>query len=109
MILNVVAILLSLITLGLLGFLIIKIRDKDIKETSSSEYLENKLDVVTKDINEIENQLQSVTAPINELNRFLGGNVSTGRLGEWSLESVSEIMPEGSYFQHIINPRLKIK
>ena len=67
MILNVVAILLSSITLGLLGFLIIKIRDKDIKETSSSEYLENKLDVVTKDINEIENQLQSVTAPINEL------------------------------------------
>ena len=107
MILNVVAILLSSITLGLLGFLIIKIRDKDIKETSSSEYLENKLDVVTKDINEIENQLQSVTAPINELNRFLGGNVSTGRLGEWSLESiVSEIMPEGSFnFQHIINPR----
>ena len=44
MILNVVAILLSLITLGLIGFLIIKIRDKDIKETSSSEYLENKLD-----------------------------------------------------------------
>ena len=52
-------------------------------------------------------ELASVTTPINELNRFLGGNVTTGRLGEWSLESiVQDIMPDGSYhFQHIINPQ----
>ena len=52
-------------------------------------------------------ELASVTTPINELNRFLGGNVTTGRLGEWNLESiVQDIMPDGSYhFQHIINPQ----
>ena len=66
----------------------------------------NKIDSVSKDINDIENQLASVTTPINELNRFLGGNVTTGRLGEWNLESiVKEILPDGSYnFQAQINP-----
>ena len=40
------------------------------------------------------------------MNRFLGGNVTTGRLGEWSLESiVQDIMPNESYdFQAQINP-----
>ena len=40
------------------------------------------------------------------MNRFLGGNVTTGRLGEWNLESiVKEILPDGSYeFQANINP-----
>ena len=50
--------------------------------------------------------MASVTTPINELNRFLGGNVTTGRLGEWSLESiVQDIMPNESFdFQAQINP-----
>ena len=65
----------------------------------------SKINTLVKDINKIDNELVSVTTPINELNRFLGGNVTTGRLGEWSLESiVKDIMPDGSYhFQHIIN------
>ena len=68
-----------------------------------------KIDSVSKDLNEIENQLASVTTPINELNRFLGGNVTTGRLGEWNLESiVKEILPDGSYnFQAQINKEPK--
>ena len=76
---------------------------------NKSENLENKIDSVSKDLNEIENQLASVTTPINELNRFLGGNVTTGRLGEWNLESiVKEILPDGSYnFQAQINKKLK--
>lgn len=106
MILSYLAVALSLITLIFLFFIFIKLRDKDFSENNQTSQIENKIDSVSKDLNEIENQLQSVTAPINELNRFLGGNVATGRLGEWSLESiVSEIMPEGSYhFQYLINP-----
>jgi DNA recombination protein RmuC len=67
--------------------------------------LQNKLNKVSNDINKIEIDLASVTTPINELNRFLGGNVTTGRLGEWSLESiVQDIMPNNSYkFQDQIN------
>ena len=47
-----------------------------------------------------------MTTPLNELNRFLGGNVTTGRLGEWNLESiVRDIMPNNSFdLQHQINP-----
>ena len=67
--------------------------------------MQNKLNEVSNDINKIEIDLASVTTPINELNRFLGGNVTTGRLGEWSLESiVQDIMPNNSYkFQDQIN------
>ena len=56
--------------------------------------------------NKIELDLASVTTPLNELNRFLGGNVTTGRLGEWNLESiVRDIMPNNSFdLQHQINP-----
>ena len=72
-----------------------------------SSLIEDKFQHFSKDIQMIGKELASVTTPINELNRFLGGNVTTGRLGEWSLESiVQDIMPDGSYhFQHIINPK----
>ena len=87
-------------------FIFLRLRDQDQKDSGQTEILENKIDSVSKDLNDIENQLASVTTPINELNRFLGGNVTTGRLGEWSLESiVKEILPDGSYaFQKNINP-----
>ena len=97
---------LSLFTLGVVIFIFLRLRDQDQKDSGQTEILENKIDSVSKDLNDIENQLASVTTPINELNRFLGGNVTTGRLGEWSLESiVKEILPDGSYaFQENINP-----
>ena len=43
---------------------------------------------------------------MNELNRFLGGNTSTGKLGEWNLESiVRDVLPANTYeFQAQINP-----
>ena len=87
-------------------FIFLRLRDQDQKDSGQTEILENKIDSVSKDLNDIENQLASVTTSINELNRFLGGNVTTGRLGEWSLESiVKEILPDGSYaFQENINP-----
>ena len=83
-----------------------KFKNKDAYEKGGNENLENKLNEVSNDINEIEIALASVTTPINELNRFLGGNVTTGRLGEWNLESiVQDIMPDSSYsFQDLINP-----
>ena len=104
--LNVIAIVLSAVTLGLVTYLLLKLRDQNTLEKGNSDHLQTKLDSVSKDINDIENQLASVTTPINELNRFLGGNVTTGRLGEWNLESiVKEILPDGSYnFQAQINP-----
>ena len=84
----------------------LKNRDTDIHSETAARIFNMDIDSVSKDLNDIENQLASVTTPINELNRFLGGNVTTGRLGEWSLESiVKEILPDGSYaFQENINP-----
>ena len=99
-------ILLSLILiLGILIYLLFSIKNKETVDQGGNESLQNKLNEVSNDINKIEIDLASVTTPINELNRFLGGNVTTGRLGEWSLESiVQDIMPNNSYkFQDQIN------
>ena len=103
---SLLTLVMSLFTLGMVIFIFLRLRDQDQKDSGQTEILENKIDSVSKDLNDIENQLASVTTPINELNRFLGGNVTTGRLGEWSLESiVKEILPDGSYaFQENINP-----
>ena len=103
---SLLTLVLSLFTLGVVIFIFLRLRDQDQKDSGQTEILENKIDSVSKDLNDIENQLASVTTPINELNRFLGGNVTTGRLGEWSLESiVKEILPDGSYaFQENTNP-----
>ena len=103
---SLLTLVLSLFTLGVVIFIFLRLRDQDQKDSGQTEILENKIDSVSKDLNDIENQLASVTTPINELNRFLGGNVTTGRLGEWSLESiVKETLPDGSYsFQENINP-----
>ena len=92
-------------TLGLVIYLFLKVREQNIKEINQSFLMEEKFKTFSDDIKEIGKELVSVTTPINELNRFLGGNVTTGRLGEWNLESiVRDIMPDGSYeFQHIIN------
>jgi len=99
-------ILLSLIfIIGILIHLLFSIKNKETVDQGGNESLQNKLNEVSNDINKIEIDLASVTTPINELNRFLGGNVTTGRLGEWSLESiVQDIMPNNSYkFQDQIN------
>ena len=99
-------ILLSLIfIIGILIYLLFSIKNKETVDKGGNESLQNKLNEVSNDINKIEIDLASVTTPINELNRFLGGNVTTGRLGEWSLESiVQDIMPNNSYkFQDQIN------
>jgi len=104
--LSILTLILSICTFAIVAYIFLKLRDQKTIESGKSENLENKIDSVSKDLNEIENQLASVTTPINELNRFLGGNVTTGRLGEWSLESiVKDIMPNNKYyFQHPIDP-----
>ena len=94
-----------ILILGVLIYLIFSIKNKETSDIGETQLLQNKLNEVSNDINKIEIDLASVTTPINELNRFLGGNVTTGRLGEWSLESiVQDIMPSDSYkFQAQIN------
>ena len=91
---------------GVLIYLVISLKNKEASEKGENETTEKKLNEVSDEIGKIELALASVTTPINELNRFLGGNVTTGRLGEWSLESiVRDIMPDSSYsFQDLINP-----
>ena len=103
---NFISLVLSLVTLALVIFIFVNSKNRNESKSRESSIIENKLETVSKEINEIENQLTSITTPINELNRFLGGNVTTGRLGEWNLESiVKDIMPGGSYeFQKNINP-----
>ena len=104
---NIFLMILSLGTLALVIFIFFKLRDKDSEERNKSSLLDEKLKTFSDDINKISKELTSVTTPINELNRFLGGNVTSGRIGEWSLESIVKyIMPDDSYrFQYKINPK----
>ena len=74
--------------LVILIYILFNIKNKETSDKGGTQNLQNKLNEVSNDINKIEIDLASVTTPINELNRFLGGNVTTGRLGEWSLESI---------------------
>ena len=92
--------------LGILIYLLFNIKNGESVNKGGNENIQSKLIEVSNDINKIELDLASVTTPLNELNRFLGGNVTTGRLGEWNLESiVRDIMPSNSFdLQHQINP-----
>tara|TARA_B100000212_G_scaffold288503_1_gene229553 strand:+ start:5191 stop:6078 length:888 start_codon:yes stop_codon:yes gene_type:complete len=94
------------IILGILIYLLFNIKNGESIRKGGNENIQSKLIEVSNDINKIELDLASVTTPLNELNRFLGGNVTTGRLGEWNLESiVRDIMPNNSFnLQHQINP-----
>lgn len=92
--------------LGILIYLLFNIKNGESINKGGNENIQSKLIEVSNDINKIELDLASVTTPLNELNRFLGGNVTTGRLGEWNLESiVRDIMPSNIFdLQHQINP-----
>ena len=95
-----------LIVIFLLLYLLLSQRETSSINKNESANQIQKIETLSQDINRINEGLSSVTTPINELNRFLGGNVTTGRLGEWNLESiVQDIMPDSSYnFQDLINP-----
>ena len=95
-----------ILILGILIYLLFNIKNGESINKGGNENIQSKLIEVSNDINKIELDLASVTTPLNELNRFLGGNVTTGRLGEWNLESiVRDIMPNNSFdLQHQINP-----
>ena len=106
---NTFDLLVILLLIGIFGFLIFlffKFKNSNENSFQTNQNFKEKIDLISSEMSEIEKKLISVTTPINELNRFLGGNVSAGRLGEWNLESVvKDIMPDGSYeFQKIINP-----
>ena len=103
---SIFVLIISFLTLCSVIFLLYKLKDKNIQKENESSLLETKINSFSEEIKKINDELISVTTPINELNRFLGGNVTTGRVGEWNLESiVKEILPDGSYeFQANINP-----
>tara|TARA_B100000989_G_scaffold176061_1_gene132145 strand:+ start:264 stop:1148 length:885 start_codon:yes stop_codon:yes gene_type:complete len=65
-----------------------------------------KLSNISSNIDSIKEATSSMSIPITNMNKYLGGNVQTGRLGEWNLESiVKDIMPNNKYyFQHPIDP-----
>ena len=92
--------------LGMLFYIMMALRSSQGSEKGGSELLQNKLAEVSSDLNKIENDLSEFKASMNELNRFLGGNTSTGKLGEWNLESiVRDVLPANTYeFQAQINP-----
>ncbi len=104
---TVIGLIVSLFTLGLVIYIFLKLRDQSVQEENKTSLMEAKINDFSEDIKNIGEELISVTTPINEMNRFLGGNVTTGRLAEWNLESiVKDIMPDNSYeFQYQINPQ----
>ena len=73
------------------------------KFSTSLERLAN----ISQNINSIKEVTSSMSVPITNMNKYLGGNVQTGRLGEWNLESiVKDIMPNNKYyFQYMIDPK----
>ena len=105
--LNFLLLIISLGTLALVVYIFLKLRDQRIQEDNKNSIFDERFNSFSDDIGKISKELASVTTPINELNRFLGGNVTTGRLGEWNLESiVRDVLPDGSYyFQHLVNPQ----
>jgi len=104
---SIIGLIVSLLTLGLVIYIFLKLRDQNVQEENKTSLMEAKINDFSEDIKKIGEELISVTTPINEMNRFLGGNVTTGRLAEWNLESiVKDIMPDNSYeFQYQINPQ----
>ena len=92
--------------LGMLFYILMTLRSNQGSDKGGSELLQNKLAEVSSDLNKIENDLSEFKPSMNELNRFLGGNTSTGKLGEWNLESiVRDVLPANTYeFQAQINP-----
>ena len=96
-----------LILIGLMIYQIISQREESILKSNDNSNQIEKMSNLADEVNSIKEDMISLSTPLGELNRFLGGNVVTGRIGEWSLQSiVQDIMPDGSYeIQHMINPQ----
>ena len=56
---------------------------KEITEKFSTNL--ERLSNISQDINSIKEATSSMSVPMTNLNKYLGGNVETGRLGEWNL------------------------
>ena len=110
-----ISLTISLITVALVSFIIfINFRNKDssnldiVKNELTDKFSTSleKLSNISSNIDSIKEATSSMSIPITNMNKYLGGNVQTGRLGEWNLESiVKDIMPSNKYyFQHPIDP-----
>ena len=111
-----ISLILSLITLVLVGFVIFITSRKDnesnldgVKDELTDKFSTSleKLSNISTNIDSIKEATSSMSIPITNMNKYLGGNVQTGRLGEWNLESiVKDIMPNNKYhFQYMIDPK----
>ena len=95
---SIIVLVISLFTLGLVIYILFKLRNKNNQEGTEPSLFETKMTNFSEDLKKINDELISVTTPINEMNRFLGGGTQTGRLAEWNLNSIVEdIMPDNSY------------
>jgi DNA recombination protein RmuC len=110
-----ISLIISLITVTLVSFIIfINFRNKDssnldiVKNELTDKFSTSleKLSNISSNIDSIKEATSSMSIPITNMNKYLGGNVQTGRLGEWNLESiVKDIMPNNKYyFQYPIDP-----
>ena len=112
---EIVLIIFSSITILLVGILIFiflkKPQETGLRElqneltqkfTTNLERLSN----ISENINSISETTTTMSIPIQNLNRYLGGNVTAGRLGEWNLESlVADVLPNTTFeTQKNLNP-----
>ena len=106
---------LSLITLFLLSLVVFFMFNRtnksdfdSVKNEITEKFSTNleRLSNISQDIDSIKEATSSMSVPMSNLNKYLGGNVETGRLGEWNLKSIVEdIIPNNKYhFQYMINP-----
>ena len=67
---SIIGFIVSLSTLGLVIYLLLKLRDTNLQEDNKTSLMETKINDFSEDIKKIGQELISVTTPINEMNRF---------------------------------------
>ena len=108
---DIILIVFSIITILLVSILIFIFLKKP--QESGLNKIQEKLSInlenlrnISENINSISETTATMSIPIQNLNRYLGGNVTAGRLGEWNLESlVSDVLPNTKFeTQKNLNP-----
>jgi DNA recombination protein RmuC len=108
---EIILIVFSIITILLVSILIFIFLKKP--QESGLNKIQEKLSInleklrnISENINSISETTATMSIPIQNLNRYLGGNVTAGRLGEWNLESlVSDVLPNTKFeTQKNLNP-----
>ena len=69
-----------LIVIGLMIYQIISQREESILKSNDNSNQIEKMSNLADEVNSIKEDMVSLSTPLGELNRFLGGNVVTGKL-----------------------------